>query len=273
MVRNMVLPVLLWATAACGAPVAGKQETAAEAAPAKAISAKAGAPILPAAGIGKPVVFKEGADEDSWTFGYSWPAQANAIAPLDALLRARKDKVRAEWRADWSTAKSDCPPDSGSCVSRYYEEHWAVVADLADWLSLSSTVETYSGGAHGNHGFDALLWDKRSGKMREPTELFQSKRAFEDALRADLCKALDRERAERRENEKLEGFDECIDPTEAVIILGSSNGKAFDRVGFLIAPYIAGPYVEGDYEVTLPVTAKVLAKVRQQYRDSFVVAR
>ena len=53
--------------------------------------------------------------------------------------------------------------------------------------------------------------------------------------------------------------------------IGSSSGKAFDRVGFLIAPYLAGPYVEGSYEVTLPLTPGLLATVKPQYRASFVV--
>ena len=41
----------------------------------------------------------------------------------------------------------------------------------------------------------------------------------------------------------------------------------------VVAPYAAGPYVEGDYEVTLPVTAKLLALVRPQYRKFFAVKR
>ena len=91
-------------------------------------------------------------------------------------------------------------------------------------------------------------------------------------MQADFCKALNKERAARREGEQMELFEDCIDPTEAVIILGSSNRRVFDRIGFLIAPYLAGPYVEGDYEVTLPVTPAVLAKVKPQYRSSFAAA-
>lgn len=271
--RYALLPVLVIAMAACGAPVRESGEAVAATKPTNgAAEAARRQPAVAPARSGKPVSFREGADGDSWFFSYSWPAQANAIAQLDALLKARKDKVRAEVRADWQAAKTDCPPDSGACTNRSYEEDWQVVADLPDWLSLSSAIGTYSGGAHGNHGFDALLWDKRAGKARAATDLFASKRAFNDAVRAEFCAALNKERSERRDGEELELFEDCFDPTDAVIILGSSNGRAFDRIGFLIAPYLAGPYVEGDYEVTLPVTAKVLAEVKPQFRSSFKVA-
>lgn len=272
--RYVLLPVVLVAMSACGAPASGAGDAAATARPASdATPATKPKPATAPPRSGKAVSFKEGADGDSWFFSYSWPAQANAIAPLDALLKARKDKVRAEVRADWQAAKTDCPPDSGACTNRSYEEDWQVVADLPDWLSLSSAIGTYSGGAHGNHGFDALLWDKRAGKARAVTDLFASKGAFNDAVRAEFCAALNKERAQRREGEALELFEDCFDPTDAVVILGSSNGKDFGRIGFLIAPYLAGPYVEGDYEVTLPVTAKVLAQVKPQYRASFVTAK
>ena len=57
------------------------------------------------------------------------------------------------------------------------------------------------------------------------------------------------------------------------MILGSSNGKAFDRIGILVAPYEAGPYAEGDYEITLPVTDAVIAAVKPEYRPSFASRR
>ena len=68
-------------------------------------------------------------------------------------------------------------------------------------------------------------------------------------------------------------FSDCIDPTDSTIILGSSNGKAFDRIGVLVAPYEAGPYAEGEYEVTLPVNDAVMAAVKPDYRATFVKGR
>lgn len=215
----------------------------------------------------------EDVSTETYNFEYSYPAAAGAIPGvrewLDGDLDARKTEL-----AEMAVEGQQASKDSGFPFNRYdFLKGWEVVTDLPAWLSLSAGFSTYTGGAHPNHGYDALLWDKRAEKMREATELFQSERAFSDALRADFCKALNKERAERRDSTGIEGFDECVEPTETVIILGSSNGKAFDRIGFLIAPYIAGPYVEGSYEVTLPVTATVLSKVKAEFRDSFVVAK
>jgi hypothetical protein len=39
----------------------------------------------------------------------------------------------------------------------------------------------------------------------------------------------------------------------------------------LVPPYEAGPYAEGAYEVTLPVSAAVVAAVKGEYRPSFEV--
>ena len=68
-------------------------------------------------------------------------------------------------------------------------------------------------------------------------------------------------------------FDDCIDPVKSTVILGSSNKRTFDRIGVLVGPYEAGPYAEGDYEVTLPVTQAVLAAVRPEYRAAFSLKR
>ncbi len=262
MAQKTLFAALALALAACGgqSPAAGSSEH--EARPASSASAPA---AVPAAARDETI------ETDTYSFSYAYPAAAVAIPGVKAVLdedMARRRKELAKWAREGKAASKD----NDYPFNPYdYEMAWDVVTDLPAWLSLSAAFSTYTGGAHPNHGFDALLWDKRAGKLREPTELFRSSRAFVDAVRADFCKALDKERAERREGESFDGFDECIDPTEAVIILGSSNGKAFDRVGFLIAPYIAGPYVEGSYEVTLPITPTLLAQVKPQYRASFSV--
>lgn len=154
---------------------------------------------------------------------------------------------------------------------------WKAVTDLPGFLSLSASVSTYEGGAHPNHFSDALVWDRQAGARREPIDFFTSRQALSGVIREGFCRALDRERSRRRgERVKRDSgnpFDECIDPVESTVILGSSHGKAFDRLGVLVAPYAAGPYAEGDYDVTLPVTDAVLAVVKPEFRSAFVVTR
>ena len=118
-----------------------------------------------------------------------------------------------------------------------------------------------------------MLWDRIAARRRAPVDLFASKAALASAIRKPFCRELDRQRARKRSGSgvgDIPEFSDCIDPSEQTVILGSSNGKAFDRIGILVAPYAAGPYAEGDYEVTVPVTQKVLDAVRPEFKPAFV---
>jgi hypothetical protein len=57
------------------------------------------------------------------------------------------------------------------------------------------------------------------------------------------------------------------------VLLGSSNKRRFNRIGLIASPYVAGSYAEGQYEVTLPVTPKVLAAVKPEYKAAFALGR
>lgn len=209
---------------------------------------------------------------DRFSFSYSYPAVAGAIPGVKTALDADLARQRARIARSAAEGKRLAKKEGFDFNPYDYGKGWDVVTDLPAWLSLSAAYSGYEGGAHGYSGFDALLWEKRVGRRHAAIDLFLSKRAFIDAVRTPFCAALNKERAARRDGEAMELFEDCIDPTETVIILGSSNRKTFDRVGFLIAPYLAGPYVEGDYEVTLPVTPELLVKVKPQYRASFATS-
>ena len=63
-------------------------------------------------------------------------------------------------------------------------------------------------------------------------------------------------------------FNRCPDLDELELVL-LSNGRKFDRIMLYAAPYVAGPYVEGDYEVELSVDDPIRAAVKERYRDDF----
>jgi len=264
MIRNSVAVSLALLLAACAAQSTEAQDDARD--------APAGTPPADAVGAKEPTPVTardESVTTDSYSFSYSYPAAAASIPGVRAILEKDLAARRAEL-SGWAAEGRQASKDNEFPFNPYdYGKGWEVVTDLPGWLSLSAGYNTYTGGAHPNRGYEALLWDKRAGRRIEPTGLFRSKQAFIDAVRKPFCAALDKERAERRGGETYGLFGDCIDPTSTVIILGSSNRRTFDRIGFLIAPYIAGPYAEGDYEVTLPVTPAVLAAVKPQYRESF----
>ena len=131
------------------------------------------------------------------------------------------------------------------------------------------------GGAHPNPWQEGLVWDKRTGTRHRGTDFFLSPAALSAAIRVPFCAALNKQRAEKRGEpvnpKSKDQFDECIDPAKQTVILGSADKAHFTRIGILVDPYAAGPYAEGNYEVTLPVTAAVLKAVKPLYRRAFAV--
>lgn len=213
---------------------------------------------------------------DVWDFAYSWPAAAGRIAPLRALLEDRRDAAFAELKEEAIDGRATADEEGFDFHPYSLSVEWRTVADLPRWLSLSAEISDYKGGAHGNHGFDALLWDKQTNRSRSPESLFEPG-ALEAAVRPAFCAALNAQRAERRgapvPPDSTDMFDQCPGLDETRLILGSSNNRTFDRIGFLIGPYVAGPYAEGTFEVTLPVTRAVKAAAKPPYTASFTAIR
>ncbi len=144
---------------------------------------------------------------------------------------------------------------------------------MPDWLSLSGKVQSYTGGAHGNYGFDSLVWDKARARAIEAIGLFQSADALDKALGDRFCAALNAERAKRRGEPVKKGstdeFDKCVGAKEATVLVGSRGHRKFDRLSLQIGPYVAGPYAEGAYEFGFPVDTRVLAAVKPEFRAAF----
>ncbi|MDE1466974.1 DUF4163 domain-containing protein [Aurantiacibacter sp. D1-12] len=212
-------------------------------------------------------------ETDLFFFEYSYPQAAGEIPQLaqwlDQLLDRRRQALAAEAAEGRERARSNGFPfnsySSGTA--------WEVVADLPGWLSLSAALDSYQGGAHPNYGFDAIVWDKANDRALEPIAMFTSAEALDGALGERLCDALNAEREQRRgmpvDQEAGDGFNSCITPDETNLLLGSSSGERFDRIGIQIAPYLAGPYAEGSYEFTFVVDEQILEIVKPQYREAF----
>lgn len=271
--RDVLLPLLaVGVLSACSRET---QET-------PATLASEGAPVPSAVPSRAPSAVPEAAREEKvsnalYEFEYSYPAAAGVIPGLKTMLDADLDRKKAALVADAGEQQAMAKRDGFPYRTLGHWVAWKVVTDLPGWLSLSAEISTYEGGAHPNHGFDALIWDRQANARRDPIDLFASKERLSRAIRKDFCAALDRERGKRRGEPVKPGstaeFDACIDPVDNTVILGSSNRQAFDRIGVLVGPYAAGPYAEGDYEVTLPVTQAVLDAVKPEYRPTFVVKR
>jgi len=212
-------------------------------------------------------------ENDNFRFHYSYPQEAGELPALAAWLNQRMDRQRQSIARESANGRRQAR-NNGFPFNKYsIGTSWEVVADLPGWLSLSAARDSYRGGAHPNYDFDTVVWDKQADRPREPMAFFTSPEALDDALGARLCEALNAERAERRgapiEEHSTDSFDACVAPDETNVLLGSTNGETFNRIGIQIAPYIAGPYVEGSYEFTFDMDDDLLAIVRPEYREAF----
>ena len=207
---------------------------------------------------------------------YTYPAQARAIPALKQWLDRQAAALRTDTIAQATSDRADAKKDGRTFIPYTADRSWQVVTDTPRFLSLSQTRSDFTGGAHGNTNFSAMVWDRQTSARLTPLSFFTSPGALSAAIKSGFCRQLQAQRAEKRDGDvksgtEIDEFDKCIDPITATVILGSSTHQKFDRIGILIAPYQAGPYVEGTYEATLPVTPAVLAAVKPEWRGYFAI--
>ena len=272
---SLFLSPLALSSAACSSKADYARETGVTA----RASASSGARATAVSSKAVAVETSESEEKDggSWKFNYGWPAAVSAQPALAAQLSAERGKALAEEKASWQRDSAASPSDCTACRSREYQKTWKVVADLPGWLSLSADSYSYTGGAHGMSNVESLVWDKTLKAAHDGVELFGSPEALDAALGPKLCAALNAQRAKKR-GEPVPpagaddmGFNSCQHVKDATVLVGSSNGKTFDRIGIWFGPYVAGPYAEGAYELNFPVDAAVLAAVKPEYAAAFSV--
>lgn len=256
----------LFALAACSDDAA---QTAASPRPGGDAQATAPAPPSPPPAAARLV------DDESelLDFTYGWPAEAAAIPKLRARFEAdlgeRRTESLAFAREDKAGRGEDIPFNG-----HYFSKTWQTYGDGGRLLSLAAEIGTFTGGAHGNALWETILWDRSAGKEIEVAALFTDPARAFAAMTPAYCRSLDAQRAEKRgETTPLTGPEwmvQCRPLAEAVIapVDGNRDGR-FELFRVLIAPYEAGPYAEGSYEVDIPVTDAVRALLHPGFGGSF----
>ncbi|MDJ0643513.1 MAG: DUF4163 domain-containing protein [Erythrobacter sp.] len=213
-------------------------------------------------------------ENEQMKFAYSWPAEAVAIATLDAAMEAKAKTERDKFAAMTAEARADAEQYGYPYRAYDFSKSWDAAADTPRFLSLAAGTYAYTGGAHGNTWFDSMIWDRETETEMAQTDLFVSAAALEAAVREAYCTGLKSERAERLGADAGGGteiFDSCPALEDLVLVLQSTNGTTFDTLELLAAPYVAGSYVEGPYEVKVPVTQAVIAAAKSEYRGAFAL--
>lgn len=216
--------------------------------------------------------FQQSEKTDTLEFVYAWPAQAEQIPALadkfrKAMTVAKADALKMAKDDQKSAQQSGYPYRAHSLEAR-----WSVTADTPRFLALQSETYAYTGGAHGMTGYDALLWDKARRRETSIQATMTSPAAFAAAIHDRFCAALDKAREEKRGapvKRDADEFSKCIDPMKEVLVPTSRDGKLIDGITVVVAPYSAGPYAEGSYDIALPMDASIYKAIKTEYQDGF----
>lgn len=209
-------------------------------------------------------------------FSYEWPAQAVAVPALDTKFYNEAKKALREAQANALEDQKLAKADKRDFNGHLYSMVWTTAGETPRLLSLQSAFDTFEGGAHPNHSYDSLLWDRSLGREIAIGDQFLHASSFAALTRGPYCKALAKAQFKRREGEKLDlpEFNEC--PKYSVLAIApvdkNKDGR-FDRLGFIASPYVAGPYAEGEYEIELPATGQLIGAMKPAYRASYEAQR
>ena len=257
-----------WSLAACSE----REQTAQEKAVAAAV------PGAPPGGVEDIVAAQAAASDvkeanDLIDFAYAYPVDAARIPALARWLEkdraTKRDALVADARRDRAIAEKEGFPFH----VHSHIERWQRITSTPRFLSLSSEIETYMGGAHGMQAFDTLIWDRNRAARRKPLDLFTSPEAFDRATKDDLCAGIERAKKARGivwSREPGTPFADCPVPSAQTVWLGSSDGRYLDRLTIAIGPYEIGPYAEGSYKINLPMSAALVNALKPEYQRDFL---
>lgn len=268
MPNHLAAALAVFALTGCSSPEQVAERTGVEAPATSGASASASS----SSAAGKAVA----EDNDTYSYELKYPAAVARIPELAAKIDADARRAKDEMVAEAKAAKVDSAKDGFPFNPHSLGQDWKVVADIPGYLSLSNEFYTYTGGAHGMYGLEGLVWDKAKKRALAANELFHSADFLGSTIGDALCDALNAER--RKKGMDLPAGDDPIFPkcpslTEATVLVGSSNGKTFDRITVWYGPYVAGSYAEGAYELDFPMTQAMLEAVKPAYRTAFSAKR
>jgi hypothetical protein len=228
---------------------------------------------VPQAPSAKPASFD--LKDDLVDFHFGWSAETAAVPELTRRLTADKDRALAKLKSRAAEERRERNREKHGLTFNGFQSstQYDTAGRSPRLLSLSIAHSAYTGGAHGNYGTSALLWDRKAKREINLIDLFVSPSSRDRLLTGPWCYALNEEREEKlgefpagTMSEKCPGLDEiAIVPTDT-----DRNGR-FDQLALTASPYVAGSYAEGSYEVMVDVTADFVAAMKADYRGSFEV--
>ena len=209
---------------------------------------------------------------DFYEFDFSWPAEAAAIPELAGRLRSELEKAKGELTASSKEEAERREKENMEMTPFSSSTVYETAGQSARLLSLRVDAGGYTGGAHGNYGTAALLWDRQAKREINFADLFAERANRDRLLTQRWCDALGKAREEKRGEPAGGGgmFDDCPVLDDIAIMPTDSNKDGrFESLVLVASPYVAGPYVEGSYEIELAVTPDLVAGMKAEFQPSF----
>ncbi|NNC73293.1 MAG: hypothetical protein HKN78_10530, partial [Sphingomonadaceae bacterium] len=150
--------------------------------------------LLPPVAIAEIAVAQEA--ESDGGFSYDYPQIVEQLPGLLDHLAADRAAAQDEFETN-RREFAEIAPDSAALDHLQYSAGWSIVGETPVLLSLGQGIYTYSGGAHGNSDFDALLWNKRQDRQLSLLDLFTNRYAALALIDAQFCPALRAEQETR----------------------------------------------------------------------------
>jgi Deacetylase PdaC len=244
--------------------IAGCDAPAPTAAPeGKADEAAAPAPT-PAVVPASDLLIRERSDD--LEFGWRMVPDVAAYPALLAELRrdaaARLTEARKGAAEDRAARPADAP-----FFGHSFQQNWRVEADTPRLLSLVGQTDTFTGGAHGMHVTQGVIWDKTAAKRLTLPDLFTDWAAARGLIEPVYCRELDEARAKRRGAAKTGGlFDGCPPLLEQTVTLAGWSENSAGGMKVYLDPYTAGPYAEGTYELWVFPEPAITPLLKPEYR-------
>jgi len=205
-------------------------------------------------------------------FHYGWSAEAAAVPQLANRFSEDMAKGEADLLAGAKADKALREKEGFDFNGYMSSTDYKTAGQSARLLSLIVEVGSYEGGAHGNYGVGSLLWDRAAAREIDFANLFAAAPNMDRLLTQRWCDALNRAREKKRGEPVGSGglFDDCPKLSDIAIAPADKDGNGrFETIELVASPYVAGPWVEGSYEIELPVTGDLIAAIKSDYRDSF----
>lgn len=204
-------------------------------------------------------------------FTYDLPdGVTGRFAGLDAYFADKSAAAKKDFDemiADYSSEPGDLPPAN----TLEQRTEWKVTGESKRLLVMTSANYTYSGGAHGMFWTGSLIWDKETDEAVAFLDLFKDPEAAKARIMPAYCAALDAERLGIRgePTPKDDLFGDCPEPFDAAIYPDTMKDGRFMRIAIVLPPYMAGPYVEGEYNLSIPAPSALTDLMKPEYAHEF----